>query len=235
MKIRGIEGMVKWFLILSLIIVSILKSCNVRAQEFPEKHTITYYGFDVTFGTRSFTLHSDISRINGMRVLEEGGSAGLLIGNKIWQTKIRQGYFYSAGRVPYTTDLVETELNFNINVLQLVKARFRSIEPYITAGLEKNKLKLYGYYVSGDVAGTNMESSSRSGQPYLGNLIATRASVGTGIQYRIPFDYAFLRLFIEMRYAYTLAQKNTAECFSKTRPSNQTAVSVGVSFGYLNR
>lgn len=227
--------MIKWILIFSLCIVSSLKSCRVWAQDFQEKHTITYYGFDVAFGTRSFTLSSDIGKINGMRVLEEGGSAGLLIGNKIWQTKIRQGYFYSAGRVPYTTDLVETELNFNINPLQLVKTGFRSLEPYITAGLERNKLKLYGYYVNSDVAGTSTESWSGTGQPHLGNLTTTRASIGTGIQYRVPFEYAFLRLFIEMRYAHALATKAGTECFSKTRPSNQTALSIGVSFGYLNK
>ena len=235
MKNRVIESMIKGILILSLCIAANLRSCTVFAQEFHQKRTITYIGFDFAFGTRSFTLHSDIARIDGMKVLEEGASAGILVGNRIWQTKIRQGFFYSASSVSYTTDLVETEVNINLNPLQLVRKRFRSIEPYMTTSLERNALKLHGSYVKTDRAGDTQVGTSTDTQPYLGQIVATRASVGGGIQYRVPYQHAFLRLFIEARYGYVMASNTTSSWFKHTTVSNQAAVNVGVCFGYLNR
>jgi len=233
MENRIIESVVKGILILTLCVAANLRSCVVYAQEFNKKRTITYMGFDLTFGTRSFTLNSDIAKIDGMKVLEEGGSLGVLFGNKFWQTKIRQGFFYSAARVPYTTDLVETELNINVNPLQLIKARFRSFEPYMTAGVTRNAVKLYGSYVKNDRAGDTEVGNSLDTQPYLGKIVAARGSVGAGLQYRVPYQHMFLRLFTEARYGYVLMHNTTSSWFKHTSVSNQVAVSAGVCFGYL--
>jgi len=234
MKNRIVEGVIKGILILSLSVAANFRSCSVYAQEFYQKHTLTYVGFDFAFGTRSFTIDSDISKINGMKVTEEGASLGMLIGNKIWQAKLRQGFFYSVSSVPYTTDLVETELNLNLNPLQLIKSRFRSIEPYITTGLERNAIKLYGSYVRNDRAADTQVGTSYDTQPYLGRIVVTRASAGGGLQYRIPYKHTFLRLFAEARVGYALTNNTGSTWFKHTRISNQsTAVSVGVCFGYL--
>jgi len=225
----------KGILTLLILIASTLKSCTCAAQEFRTKHTITYYGFDASFGVRSFVLHSDLDKIDGMQVQEEGGCVGLLIGNKIWQTKLRQGFFYSAASVPYTTDLVETELNININPLQMIRSRFRSFEPYLTAGVERNAIKLYGSYVHNDRAQDGTIGFDAATQPYLGKIVITRGSVGGGLQYRVPYQHAFLRLFAEARYGYALANNTGSAWFKHTTVSNRASVSIGVSFGYLNK
>jgi hypothetical protein len=235
MKTRMNENVVKGVLIFCIFMVLALKSCTSLAQEFPTKHTIVYYGFDASFGVRLFTLHSDLDKINGMNVQEEGGCMGLVIGNKIWQTKLRQGFFYSAANVPYTTDLVETELNLNINPLQIIKSRFRSFEPYITTGVERNAIKLYGSYVKIDRAHDAAGLVNANTEPYLGQIVITRVGVGGGLQYRVPYHRSFLRLFAEARYGYALANNTSSTWFKYTTVSSQAAISVGVSFGYLHK
>jgi hypothetical protein len=235
MKKRMNENVVKGILILSVFITLTLKSCAGAAQSHPEQHRVTYFGFDVAFGTRSFKLSSDIDKINGMNIQEEGATIGLLLGNKIWQTKLRQGYFYSSACVPYTTELIETELNININPLQMIKVRFRSVEPYITTGVERNAIRLHGNYVSKDrAADAGGANRSFDEQSYLGRIVVTRASVGAGLQYRIPYQHSFLRLFAEARYGYALTHGTHESWFKHTSVSNQVAVSAGVCFGYLH-
>lgn len=228
-----IESVVKMVVILSVCVSANFKSCSVYGQKSSRKSPITYLGFDVAFGTRSFKLNSNLERINGMNVLEEGGSAGFLMGNKIWQAKLRQGFFYSSGIVPYSTDLIETELNVNVNPMQLIKARFRMFEPYLTGGIERNAIKFYGSYVGKDRTG-DAEIRSSSTQPYLGQIVVTRGSLGAGLQYRIPYRHAFLRLFAETRYGYKLTTGARSKWFNHTDVSGQLAVNVGVCFGYLN-
>jgi len=142
MKNQITENVVKWILILSIFIVTSLKSCITHAQYFTAKHDITYLGFDVAFGVRSFTLRSDIRNINGMKVLEEGGSLGLLVVGNKYGRQNTSGLLLFSGYVPHTTDLIETDANINVNPLQIIKTRFQSIEPYVTAGVEQNAVDL---------------------------------------------------------------------------------------------
>ena len=197
-----------------------------------------YLGFDVSFGTRLFRVQSNIDAINGMDVLEEGGSAGVLFGNNVAQVKIRHGYYYSAARVPYTTDLVQTSLEMDINPLQLVKSKFKRCEPYLLAGVARDAVKFHGHYV--DVSGSNTyedrgESKkpnySRSEMPYLGSVASTRVETGLGMTYRVKMIDSFVRFYGEVRYGYSLGTSATQQ-FEKTTAANQVSFSLGTSFGW---
>jgi hypothetical protein len=227
------EGVIKGILILSVLVAVSLRS--LFAQGVLKQKNATYLGFDVTFGTRSFTLFSNIAEIDGMKVLEEGGAAGIIVGNKIVQAKLRQGFFNSVCRVPYTTDMVETEMNVNVNPLQMIRVRFRTVEPYVSAGMERNAIKLHGYYVRNERVGQPSGNYSQAEQPYLGQVVALRANVGLGLQYRIPCETSFLRLFTEARCGYAITNSSTSSWFNNTRVSGQVSVNAGVCFGYLNR
>jgi hypothetical protein len=227
------EGVVKGTLILFVFVAVSVRS--LFAQGVLKQRSATYLGFDITFGTRSFTILSNIAEIDRMKVLEEGGAAGIVVGNKVVQAKFRQGLFNSAGCVPYTMDLLETEMNVNVNPLQMIRVRFRTVEPYVSAGMERNAIKLHGYYVRNERVGQSSGNYSQAEQPYLGQVVALRANVGLGLQYRIPCETSFLRLFTEARYGYAMSNSSTSSWFNNTRVSGQVSVNAGVCFGYLNR
>jgi hypothetical protein len=194
-------------------------------------------GFDAAFGIRYFKVTSNMKAINGMDVLEEGGSAGLLFGNNIVQAKLRQGYFYSAASVPYTTDLVESTLELNINPLQMLRFGFRRCEPYLLAGIARNAIRFHGHYADlpssnfYEELGTSQVNYSRSEMPYLGRVVLGRAEVGIGVLYRVKMIGSFLRFFGEVRYGWPVGKAATLQ-FEETGAGRQVAVSVGTSFGW---
>jgi len=195
-------------------------------------------GFDVSFGTRLFQVQSNIAAISGMNVLEEGGAAGILFGNNLAQVKLRQGYFYSAASVPYTTDLVQTTFEMNIYPLQLAKTGFKQCEPYVMAGLSRDATKFYGHYI--DVSGSNNypdrgdaqhPNYSHSEMPYLGRIISARVDTGFGMTYHVRLIDSFLRIYGECRYGYALGTSPTPQ-FEKTTAANQFSFTLGTSFGW---
>lgn len=209
----------------------------IKSFKRPEKKL--YLGFDVSFGTRLFQIQSNIDAIRGMDVLEEGGAAGLLFGNQVVQVKVRQGYFYSASRVSYTADLVQTSFEININPLQLAHpVDFRRFEPYLLAGVSRDAVKFYGYYIDapGTVGDQGRESArkpnySYSEMPYLGRVASTRAEGGLGMMYRINMVDSFLRIFGEVRYGYAVGHSATPQ-FEDTTAAHQMSFSLGTSFGW---
>jgi hypothetical protein len=227
------EAMIKWILVISVSLIASISSTVLAQSNFGNNHA-TYLGLDYSFGVRSFKLNTDLSKINGMKVVEEGATLGMLFGNKIVQGKLRQGFFYSAASVKYTTNLSTTEAEININPLQMIHVRFRTVEPYLMVGVERNAIKLHGSYVGKEYAGAPAYgNSSTEEQPYLGQIVVMRANVGMGLQYRIRCERSFVRIFTEARYGTGLVYSTKADWFKNTKTSNITAVSVGVSFGYL--
>jgi hypothetical protein len=88
---------IKWMLIASVIFMIELKSCSVQAQGIPYYGNVkSYWGFTGSFGARSFALRSDISELDGLKVTEEGGTIGVVIGVEAVQIKLRTGFYHSA-------------------------------------------------------------------------------------------------------------------------------------------
>lgn len=197
-----------------------------------------YLGFDASFGTRLFQVQSNVAAIHKMNVLEEGGTAGILFGNDVAQVKLRQGYFYSASRVRYTTDLIETGFEININPLQLGRLSWRRCEPYVLAGVTRNAIKFHGHYL--DVSGANTYGEGRDSQkpnyshsemPYLGAVVSARLDAGVGMMYHVRVMDSFLRFFGEVRYGYTVGGSATPQ-FENTSTAHQLSFSLGTSFGW---
>ena len=197
-------------------------------------------GFDVSFGTRLFQLQSNMGAIDGMNVLEEGGTAGVVFGNPLVQVKLRQGYFYSASSVRYTTDLIETGIEMNINLMQLSGLGFRQWEPYVLAGVTRDAVKFHGHYldISGgtsttyqDRGGSQKPNYSRSEMPYLGSVVLARLEAGCGVQYRVKVMESFVHLFGEVRYGYAVGS-SASQQFENTSAAHQLSLSIGTSFGW---
>jgi len=190
-----------------------------------------HLGFSVSFGTKSSKITSDHAAINNMKLMEEGGSAGVLWGNDLFETKLTVGYYYSSSNVAHTVDLINAESAIQFYPLSVISGRAHKVAPYISTGLSANNYKLYGYYTSNNESVTPNYSLSLA--PYLGNVTNYYGSVGAGLEVNLLNQNDFVKLFTEVNYQGKLFQKSS-ESFKNTNISNQLSVNVGVSFG-MNR
>lgn len=162
------QNIIKVILVITIITISILVSNPLAAQHRSRPGQKMYLGVEGSIGTRSFSIESDIPAINRMPVSTEGANFGLVFGNKIFHTKIKQGYFKSSASVSEKLKLIESEGLINVYPLQLRKTKFRYFEPYFVTGLERSTTILFGTYVSErggmGTAGTgNSGSGSQTG------------------------------------------------------------------------
>jgi hypothetical protein len=213
--------------ILILFTILFIKSTLSEAQFI---HQRTYLGFTASFGTRSFTINSDIPELDNMKVVQEGGSAGILFGNEVFQARIHvAGLFYSAARTPRTVNRFELEGLMNYYPLKSLGIASRT-QPYLVGGVAQDFIKFYGRYLSnGEGKPVN---NSVSTEPELGRILQTRATVGFGIEYNIPSGISFVKLFAESRYGLPLVYQ-PGNMFKNTTIKNAAAINVGVSFGIL--
>jgi hypothetical protein len=225
-----------------LILFSTFLGGALQAQSYikpVKKDKKLSLGFDVSFGTRLFQVQSNVDAINKMNVLEEGGTAGIVFGSNLAQVKLRQGYFYSASSVRYTTDLIETSFEIDINPLQLGRSRWKRCEPYLLAGVARDAIKFHGHYLDvsgvtsayGEGRGSQKPNYSHSEMPYLGTVVSARLEGGLGMTYRVNVMGSFLRFFGEARYGYSVGHSATPQ-FENTSSAHQLSLSLGTSFGW---
>jgi len=192
-------------------------------------HVKDHVGFSVSFGSRSNKIISNHAAINGMKLLEEGGSAGVLWGNSVMETKLTVGYYYSASRVAHTVDLINIESAVKLYPLHLITGKTSRVEPYLSTGISANNYKFYGFYAGNETA----PNYSLSMEPYLGNLNSYIGSIGAGLEVNLLNEDNFIKVFTEVNYQSTLFQKSS-DLFKHTQLSNQLVINLGVSFG-INR
>ena len=58
-----------------------------------------YIGFEANFGVKSSQISSDLPAINNMKLAEEGGSIGLVMGNQVVKGRMQVAGFYSQSRL----------------------------------------------------------------------------------------------------------------------------------------
>ncbi len=212
---------------ISLVLLFVMFHTISEAQI--NKRSKDHLGFFVSFGTRSNKITSNHTAINNMKLMEEGGSAGLLWGNHMIETKLSIGYYYSASRAAHTVDLINVESAIQFYPLSAITGKTHVVEPYLTTGLSANTYKFYGFYASNEPA----PNYSLSMEPYLGNVNSYLGSVGAGLTINLLNEGNFVKLFTEVNYNTVLLQKSS-DLFKNTQVSNQLNVNVGVSFG-INR
>lgn len=235
MKSRINDSIARGVLLIIISLVVII----AQAQEFEplrktekdvEQVKRDHVGFMVSFGTRSSTLSSNYAAIDGMNVLEEGGSAGIIWGSRAFETEITLGYYYSAARVAHTTDLIEVRSSTRFYPLRAIKKGSSRVNPFLSAGVTKNYYKLYGYYTTEEITQINCSVSK---EPYLGNLNVYNASVGAGVSVSLLNDYDFLKLFASTNYSRPFSTQSSTD-FRQTTMSDLWSFNLGVSFG-VNR
>lgn len=214
------EQRIKLIIIAMFIILGIYSCAEAQTNKY-----ITQIGFEASFGQRSFTVNSNIGKINGMQAVHEGGSLGLVAGNKLFKAKIRvAGFYTSNANTPYTQELYETSVITNLYPLALIKRNNSRIQPYLTGGLVRDGIKFYGTYIEKQ----NIETGY---DPYLGKIKQISAQGGVGIEYQLSSHLDFIHLFAEALYRTPVSMNSTVSDFSNTSLTKFSCISFGVSFG----
>src|SRR5687768_3177659 len=126
------ENSIKGCLIVILFLFLSLKSCIAKGdtmtfhnQEYGyETHRYLlndsaskktdkplYLGYELALGTPAYTLKSDLSQLNHLRVSNLGVIVGGVAGNKFGKLKVNAGLYYSNASLPYSFDLFTGSLS----------------------------------------------------------------------------------------------------------------------------
>jgi hypothetical protein len=216
-------------LILIGILSSQLHSCTLSAQGIKEFARKYHVGLEASFGVKAFDISSNVDKIDGLNVMEEGGALGLVVGGKVTRLRVRQGFYYSSASVAQTIDEVRSAVNFNVYPLELFLDNARLL-PYFTIGMERNLFKMYGFY--GNETSSAKPNYSLSEAPFLGKVTTIQASVGAGLEYRVRIPRHFVNFFGEAHYGKSVKTTSSAALFNATRLSDQMAITIGICYGY---
>jgi hypothetical protein len=187
-------------------------------------------GFSVSFGSRSNRITSSLEAINNMSLTAQGGTVGVLWGNRVIETKLVAGYYYSGAQVPHSIDMIELEASARFYPLNAFTGKEHKVTPYLNVGASRNHYKMFGFY---GLHETGLRNYSVSTEPYLGNIDAYYGSMGTGVEVKVFDQGDFVKLFSEVNY-HRLLHQNASDLFQNTALSGQLSINVGVSFG-INR
>lgn len=209
---------IKLVMIVLLIILGVY-SCSVHAQQSKTR----YLGLEGSFGNRSFTLSSNIAKIDNMQGGHLGGSIGVVTGNEILKTRLNVGYYFSNSNNPHTQDIYETSGTVNFYPLEFIRKHPALFHPYISVGTSLSAIKYYGNYLSSD-------PYSGQDELYLGKMVQYKALGGIGLEMRLETNRDFVHFFAEGLFAKSF-KSTQSEAFNNTTSNNMTSFNVGVSFG----
>ena len=229
MTTRLQDNLIKGIIIAILFTILLFQSFLSAAQSNQWRSPKSYKGFVASFGTRSATLNSSIAPLHETALIQHGGKVGLVAGNDIVRAKLGLlGYYTSGGNSAGTTDLYSSNIAVNLYPLSWITKSSGMIEPYITAGLDYDQHKFYGYYLNQEPGNTNY---SQAEAPYLGKIKQVNATAGLGVEVKLRDDLDFVHLFTEFRYGHNLSTKTQDSAFSGTAVTGQTQLVLGISFG----
>ena len=177
-KLKAVS--LRTFLIVSVLLTG---ECAVaqKLKTFAQRYAL---GLEASFGIKTFNLSSDFEAINNLKVIAEGGAVGVSVGSGALRAKLRQGYYYSASHVSKTVDYGRSAGMLSFYPLELIEGNNFSVQPFITGGIERNILKMYGFYAP-DFPANGLTNYSISEAPYLGKIVSLQASIGAGVEFSI--------------------------------------------------
>ena len=226
--------------------------------QFHQEPTRTFFGLEVSGGSRSFAIKSNIAELDRLKVAEEGYTAGLKVGTESVIARASFGSFKSSGLVREKVYLTEKKLGLNFFPLKIAGTKSRFFKPYILTNFDFSTLKFYGSYelpkVLMPVQQGHTDCPEGGGPPnpddeileeefteietpsgeeeLLGKVNVTRFNAGAGINVHVPGKAHFLNFFGEVSYGFVLGKKAFVSEFEQTRISRQLSINVGLSFGF---
>jgi len=229
MTTRIADNQLKGIAYLLLFIVLFFIQLNSVKAQVRSASKKSYLGFSTSFGTRSFSLSSDIEKINRSQVNQAGGQVGLVYGNSVVRSRVGLLAYFSSGKeVAGSIDLLVNNASVNFYPLALIQTKLSKIQPYVNGGLSYDRLKFYGYYFDNDGGPVNYSTSQA---PYLGAIKQINATVGAGLEFRIVENHTFLHFFSEVRYGLHVSDVSRDSEFVNTTTGNPVRLNLGVMFG----
>jgi hypothetical protein len=215
--------------ILITILLSIIVSSLSAQSHFKKKrNTVTYKGFDVSFGGTVTSITSDISKLHKLSVTTEGGSGGFIFGNEVVRTTSKVGFYYSSSSVPQTVDQLTFTQAVNFYPIAMMKRGMSRCEFYLIAGGDYHLFKFAGTYIE-----TNDPKPVGLSDKYIGKVSQLAVNAGFGIEYKIFDNTDFMHIYGQVRHSAPLATNTKSEAFQNTTLSNQMLISVGIRYGFV--
>ena len=188
-----------------------------------------YFGYEIGVGVQGYTLKSNISRINNLHVLREGGYAGIKLGGNRVALRANAGLYYSDASVGYSIDHLEGTVSGNIYLLRLGKVKSHMFEPYFVGSVTYQRAKFFGSYLQ-----TEQKNYSYGNERELGSVRWYSGEVGAGIELQLHNDnLQFLHFFAEAKYGSPFSYNSSNVGYSQTFIKAPVALTVGVTFGRI--
>lgn len=219
------ENAIKVILIILLFVVLMLKSMLGNAQR--------QIGLEAQFGVQSFSIESNIETINGMNVLQEGGTLGVVYGGNAFRTHLQlAGFYYSAASVKRTVDQFRTGFYTTIHPVALMTGNVVKVSPYVVTGASYTDLRFFGHYLNNADAKVNYSTTQ---EPYIGSIKRINGRVGLGLEWNKHIGKNFIQVFGEGVYAAPLVENANREVLKGTSATEMISFHVGVRAGLLKR
>lgn len=188
-----------------------------------------YLGMEAGFGTRYFTIESNLPQINKLGTIKGGGSIGGIFGTSAIKVPIAVGLYFQNIDALQTIDLLSLQSSVNISWLHLLGIKSSVIDVYTIAGLDFQRFTFMGTYIK-PFEGENRRSVM--GEPLLGSQNVLNANIGIGIEIRLIDDYDFLHLFVETNKMMPLMTISSSS-FRDTSITNVASINFGVRIGRI--
>jgi hypothetical protein len=210
-----------------LLIVALL-NVNATIAQHHKANKIFYKGFDVCLAVHSTTVKSTIEKIDGMQLVTEGGSAGIVYGTEVLRSNLMAGFYYSAASVKQTIDQVKFGKSVSFYPIALIKKRVQPLEVYLVSGITYEQLKFAGEYLGGEKT-----ANVAVNDVYFGKIHSWNINYGAGIEYKFFDNKDFLHLYADVRQSSSVSSDASMAALSETAPGKQLVVRIGVRFGLV--
>jgi hypothetical protein len=218
-----------WILLLSLCsIAADAQTDSTFSAQAPDANR-KYFGYTLFFGSQRYDLSSDIAPLNELSVNREGGSVGIIYGNRKGFLKSTVGlYFSSSG--PSSIDVVETGISGCLYLLRLKSSASHTIEPYVSISTKGLRSIFYGNYGEKETP----KNYSLSDENRIGTLYTGQAFVGLGAEFQLENETSdFIHIFTEIRFGSSFINQSSENLLKGTNIGNAMSFSIGINFGKI--
>ena len=186
-----------------------------------------YIGIEGGFGTRSFTIASNIPQIDQLTTIKAGGSIGFIYGRSIFKFPIVMGLYSQSVDEKRTIDLFTLSAGLNMAILPFIGIKKSPVNIYPLANIEYQGFAFMGSYVKSP---DDRPRKQMFGEPLLGRKRMVNANLGVGVAVTLRDDFNFIYLFFEAKKSYSLTSSSST-VFNDTTITNNLAFNIGVRIG----
>lgn len=217
-----------YFNSLSIIILVVLTTSSTLPSFGQSNRSPVYFGYEVAYSIRSYQINSNIEKIDGLQVIQEGVTLGAKWGTARTSVRGFAGLYYSSDAVPHSIDLIEAGFTGSYYLLRNKRAKFHTFEPYALFTMRYQQARFFGNYLNAE-GESNMSTSE---EKKLGCVGWISPAIGAGVEFQLENENRqFIHFFLEGKAGMPLKHFSSCDNFSKTNVETPYSFTLGVSFG----